>query len=165
MPQPDPTYTAEAVQRQLNTLIIGKQIDLYPQVNSTNDLAREAGRKGAREGLVILTDEQVRGRGRLGRTWTAPPGSSILCYPPPPPLLPPTSLLPDHRGLPGHPPSYQANSYRRSFAVRHPRRHQMAQRRAPQRSQSIGRPLRKRFLRRRLGLRHRRLRYQRQPPA
>src|SRR6476646_4309199 len=79
MSQPDPTYTAEAVQRHLSTLIIGKQIDLYPQVNSTNDLARDAGRKGAREGLVILTDEQVRGRGRLGRTWTAPPGSSILC--------------------------------------------------------------------------------------
>ena len=77
--QPDRIYTAEAIQRQLNTLIIGKQIDLYPQVNSTNDLAREAGRKGAPEGLVILTDEQVRGRGRLGRTWTAPPGSSILC--------------------------------------------------------------------------------------
>lgn len=79
MPHPDPTYTAEAVQRHLSTLILGKQIDLYPQVNSTNDLAREAGRKGAPEGLVILTDEQVRGRGRLGRTWTAPPGSSILC--------------------------------------------------------------------------------------
>jgi BirA family transcriptional regulator, biotin operon repressor / biotin---[acetyl-CoA-carboxylase] ligase len=77
--QPDSTYTRESVQRHLNTLIIGKQIDLRPQVNSTNDLAREAGRKGAPEGLVILADEQVRGRGRLGRTWTAPPGSSILC--------------------------------------------------------------------------------------
>jgi BirA family biotin operon repressor/biotin-[acetyl-CoA-carboxylase] ligase len=79
MTQPDYTYTAEAVQHQLNTLIIGKQIDFYPQVSSTNDLVREAGRKGAPEGLVVLTDEQMRGRGRLGRTWTAPPGSSILC--------------------------------------------------------------------------------------
>lgn len=79
MTQPDPAYTAEAVQRHLNTLIIGKQIDFYPQVGSTNDLAREAGRKGAPEGLVTLTDEQVRGRGRLGRTWSAPAGSSILC--------------------------------------------------------------------------------------
>ncbi len=77
--QPDPSYTAQSIQRRLNTLILGKQIDLYPQVGSTNDLAREAGRKGAPEGLVILTDEQVRGRGRLGRTWTAPPSSSILC--------------------------------------------------------------------------------------
>ncbi|MEP6774534.1 MAG: biotin--[acetyl-CoA-carboxylase] ligase [Chloroflexota bacterium] len=77
--QPDSTYTAESIRRRLRTLIIGKQIDLYPQIGSTNDLAREAGRKGAPEGLVILSDEQVRGRGRLGRTWTAPPGSSILC--------------------------------------------------------------------------------------
>jgi BirA family transcriptional regulator, biotin operon repressor / biotin---[acetyl-CoA-carboxylase] ligase len=54
-------------------------MQLHPQVGSTNDLIREAGREGASEGLVILAEEQVRGRGRLGRTWTAPPGSSILC--------------------------------------------------------------------------------------
>jgi BirA family transcriptional regulator, biotin operon repressor / biotin---[acetyl-CoA-carboxylase] ligase len=31
------------------------------------------------EGAVAVTDEQTHGRGRLGRTWTAPPGTSILC--------------------------------------------------------------------------------------
>jgi BirA family biotin operon repressor/biotin-[acetyl-CoA-carboxylase] ligase len=77
--QPDHPYTAESIQRHLRTLILGKRIDLHPQVTSTNDLAREAARKGAPEGLVNLADEQILGRGRLGRTWTAPPGSSILC--------------------------------------------------------------------------------------
>jgi BirA family biotin operon repressor/biotin-[acetyl-CoA-carboxylase] ligase len=77
--QPDPTYTREAIQRRLNTLIIGKEIEVRSQVDSTNDLVREAGRRGAPEGLVVIAEEQVRGRGRLGRTWVAPPGSSILC--------------------------------------------------------------------------------------
>ena len=31
------------------------------------------------EGALALCDEQTQGRGRLGRTWTAPPGTAILC--------------------------------------------------------------------------------------
>jgi BirA family transcriptional regulator, biotin operon repressor / biotin---[acetyl-CoA-carboxylase] ligase len=33
---------------------------------------------GAPEGAVAATDEQTEGRGRLGRGWEAPPGSSLL---------------------------------------------------------------------------------------
>jgi BirA family transcriptional regulator, biotin operon repressor / biotin---[acetyl-CoA-carboxylase] ligase len=33
---------------------------------------------GAPEGAVAATDEQTEGRGRLGRTWEAPPGTSLL---------------------------------------------------------------------------------------
>jgi BirA family transcriptional regulator, biotin operon repressor / biotin---[acetyl-CoA-carboxylase] ligase len=33
---------------------------------------------GADEGAVVATDEQTEGRGRLGRTWDAPAGSSLL---------------------------------------------------------------------------------------
>jgi BirA family transcriptional regulator, biotin operon repressor / biotin---[acetyl-CoA-carboxylase] ligase len=32
----------------------------------------------APEGAVVATDEQTAGRGRLGRSWKAPPGSSLL---------------------------------------------------------------------------------------
>ena len=31
------------------------------------------------EGALALCDEQTQGRGRLGRSWTAPPGTAILC--------------------------------------------------------------------------------------
>ena len=31
------------------------------------------------EGAVAVTDFQTGGRGRLGRTWTAPPGTALLC--------------------------------------------------------------------------------------
>ena len=45
---------------------------------STNrDLLEEAAR-GAPEGVVLVADHQSAGRGRLDRSWTAPPGSSLL---------------------------------------------------------------------------------------
>ena len=31
------------------------------------------------EGALAVCDEQTHGRGRLGRSWTAPPGTAILC--------------------------------------------------------------------------------------
>jgi len=33
----------------------------------------------APEGATVAADHQTAGRGRLGRTWLAPPGSAILC--------------------------------------------------------------------------------------
>jgi BirA family biotin operon repressor/biotin-[acetyl-CoA-carboxylase] ligase len=74
-----PLYTPEAIQTSLKTLILGRRIELHQQVGSTNDLAREAGRRGEPEGLVILAEEQLTGRGRLGRTWVAPHGCCVLC--------------------------------------------------------------------------------------
>jgi len=33
----------------------------------------------APEGAVVVADEQTAGRGRLGRRWLAPAGTSLLC--------------------------------------------------------------------------------------
>jgi hypothetical protein len=38
----------------------------------------ELARAGEPEGTVVVADHQTAGRGRLGRTWQAPPGSSLL---------------------------------------------------------------------------------------
>ncbi|HKP52516.1 MAG TPA: biotin--[acetyl-CoA-carboxylase] ligase [Chloroflexia bacterium] len=73
------TYNVEVLQSALTATLLGGRIEIYPQVGSTNDLLREAARRGEPEGLVIIADEQVAGRGRLGRVWTAPPGCCILC--------------------------------------------------------------------------------------
>ena len=71
--------TPEAVQTALNTTVIGNRIEVHRQVSSTNDLARDAARRGEKEGLVVLAEEQTAGRGRMGRIWIAPPGCCILC--------------------------------------------------------------------------------------
>lgn len=45
---------------------------------STNADALALARRGEPEGIVIVADHQHAGRGRRGRTWTAPPGGSLL---------------------------------------------------------------------------------------
>lgn len=72
-------YTPASLRASLRTILVGRRIELHPQVGSTNDLAREAARQGEPEGLVIIAEEQLTGRGRLGRTWVAPPGCCVLC--------------------------------------------------------------------------------------
>ncbi len=50
----------------------------FRTVGSTNTVARELAAAGAPHGTVITADAQSAGRGRQGRTWTAPPGSALL---------------------------------------------------------------------------------------
>jgi BirA family biotin operon repressor/biotin-[acetyl-CoA-carboxylase] ligase len=40
--------------------------------------AAELAAGGAAEGATVVADQQTQGRGRLGRGWVAPPGSSLL---------------------------------------------------------------------------------------
>lgn len=56
----------------------GITVYYYPQVGSTNDVARELAADGAPEGTVVVADEQIRGRGRLARHWVAPANTSLL---------------------------------------------------------------------------------------
>jgi BirA family transcriptional regulator, biotin operon repressor / biotin---[acetyl-CoA-carboxylase] ligase len=46
---------------------------------STNERARELAAAGAPHGTLVTASEQTAGRGRQGRTWTAPPGRALLC--------------------------------------------------------------------------------------
>jgi BirA family biotin operon repressor/biotin-[acetyl-CoA-carboxylase] ligase len=48
-------------------------------VDSTNTWLAKRAREGADEGLVVYSDFQSAGRGRLEREWHAPSGSSLLC--------------------------------------------------------------------------------------
>jgi BirA family biotin operon repressor/biotin-[acetyl-CoA-carboxylase] ligase len=61
----------------LSLRLMPRQLRFYPTVDSTNDLAIEWLKDGAGQGAVIIADEQVKGRGRLGRTWHTPPDSAI----------------------------------------------------------------------------------------
>lgn len=49
------------------------------QTGSTNADVMALARDGAPEGVVLVADHQTAGRGRAGRSWTAPPGASLLC--------------------------------------------------------------------------------------
>jgi BirA family biotin operon repressor/biotin-[acetyl-CoA-carboxylase] ligase len=45
---------------------------------STNDRARELAERGAPHGTLVTASQQTAGRGRGGRTWSAPAGSGLL---------------------------------------------------------------------------------------
>lgn len=48
------------------------------QVDSTNSRARELATRGAPHGTLVTASRQSAGRGRQGRSWTAPPGRALL---------------------------------------------------------------------------------------
>jgi len=50
----------------------------YRSTDSTNTRARELAAAGAPHGTVVTAGEQTAGRGRQGRTWTAPPNKALL---------------------------------------------------------------------------------------
>jgi BirA family transcriptional regulator, biotin operon repressor / biotin---[acetyl-CoA-carboxylase] ligase len=50
----------------------------FLRTDSTNSRARELAAAGAPHGTVVTAAEQTAGRGRQGRTWTAPPGKALL---------------------------------------------------------------------------------------
>lgn len=47
------------------------------QTGSTNSDLAAAAAEGAPDGSVLIAQEQINGKGRLGRTWTAPAGSGL----------------------------------------------------------------------------------------
>ncbi|HYH48941.1 MAG TPA: biotin--[acetyl-CoA-carboxylase] ligase [Acidimicrobiia bacterium] len=51
---------------------------IHEELPSTNTALVEEARAGAPEGLVLVADHQTAGRGRLGRTWSAEPGTALL---------------------------------------------------------------------------------------
>jgi len=75
-----------AERKRLGMELIGRRVIAYSRLTSTNDVAKREARKGAREGTVILAEEQTAGKGRLKRAWLSPKGSislSIILHPTP----------------------------------------------------------------------------------
>ena len=77
MPTGDVIDLVELRQELIRPGGLWQKVDLVAETGSTNaDLAARA-RQGEVPGTVLITDYQSAGRGRQGRTWTAPPGSGI----------------------------------------------------------------------------------------
>lgn len=62
---------------RLHQHLAPRPMRFYEQVNSTQDIALEWLRQGAPSGAVVICDEQMKGRGRKGRTWHTPPGVAL----------------------------------------------------------------------------------------
>jgi BirA family biotin operon repressor/biotin-[acetyl-CoA-carboxylase] ligase len=75
---------------------IGNDLIELDRVSSTNDYAFKLALAGQKEGCVVLANEQIAGKGRLGRRWDSPAGLglwfSIVLRPPAPATM--ASLYP-----------------------------------------------------------------------
>jgi BirA family biotin operon repressor/biotin-[acetyl-CoA-carboxylase] ligase len=66
---------------------LGRPLELVDETGSTNDDVLARARAGAAPGLVIVAGRQTRGRGRVGRAWSSPPGNLYLSALVPPPAI------------------------------------------------------------------------------
>jgi BirA family biotin operon repressor/biotin-[acetyl-CoA-carboxylase] ligase len=70
--------SGDLIRHKLPTYQFGQSIVSVEQTGSTNTELKQFARQGAPEGMLYIADEQLVGRGRLERSWIAPPGSSLL---------------------------------------------------------------------------------------
>jgi BirA family transcriptional regulator, biotin operon repressor / biotin---[acetyl-CoA-carboxylase] ligase len=68
--EPD-AIRAQSVLARLETKLIGREIYVFRETGSTNDLARMAGLGGAVEGVTFFAERQSTGRGTQGRGWVS----------------------------------------------------------------------------------------------
>ncbi|MTI60029.1 MAG: biotin--[acetyl-CoA-carboxylase] ligase [Firmicutes bacterium] len=68
---------AENIYLGLDTEVFGKEIRVYPSLDSTNTKAKELAADDYPTGTVIITEEQQQGKGRRGRGWYSPPGTGL----------------------------------------------------------------------------------------
>jgi len=67
----------DGLSASLSTTTIGKVVHVHESIASTNLLADQLAREGAKEGTLVLAEEQTAGRGRFDRTWYSPPGAGL----------------------------------------------------------------------------------------
>lgn len=70
---------AKDVQSAVAASSFWQDIIILERVESTNDFVKDLASQGAPAGTVAIADQQTAGRGRLGRNWLAPAGTSLLC--------------------------------------------------------------------------------------
>lgn len=61
------------MKKRVHQLLSSRPVRFFEQVDSTQDVALQWLHEGAVAGSVVIADEQLKGRGRQGRTWHTPP--------------------------------------------------------------------------------------------
>jgi BirA family biotin operon repressor/biotin-[acetyl-CoA-carboxylase] ligase len=69
---PDALHADDLLARLGKTKVIGRDIQVFEETTSTNDVIEKLARDGVKEGVVVFAESQTKGRGRLGRKWMSP---------------------------------------------------------------------------------------------
>ncbi len=72
-----PPLDVETIRSATRDLRLGRPLLYFPTIDSTSSYVMSRAREGAPPGLLVLTDEQTAGRGRIGRSWKSLPGMQL----------------------------------------------------------------------------------------
>lgn len=67
----------EKIEKHLTTGEFGRNLFYFDETDSTNYRAKLSGETGGAHGTLFVANEQTNGRGRKGRSWETPKGTSI----------------------------------------------------------------------------------------
>ena len=70
--EPDVLLADDLLGRLGRPKVVGRDIRVFEQTTSTNDVIEKLARDGVKEGVAVFAESQTRGRGRLGRKWISP---------------------------------------------------------------------------------------------
>ena len=71
-------YNEETISQAIDTKWAGKTVHFAKETDSTNLWIKRLAKEGASEGTLALAEFQSAGRGRLGRSWEVPEGTSVM---------------------------------------------------------------------------------------
>ena len=71
-------YNETTIADQIHTKWAGKTVHFAREMDSTNLWIKRLAKVGAPEGTLALAEFQSAGRGRLGRSWEVPEGTSVM---------------------------------------------------------------------------------------
>ena len=71
-------YNETTIADQIHTKWAGKTVHFAREMDSTNLWIKRLAKEGAPEGTLALAEYQSAGRGRLGRSWEVPEGTSVM---------------------------------------------------------------------------------------
>ena len=71
-------YDQNTITEAVHTKWAGKTVHFVKETDSTNEWAKQLSRQGAPHGTLAAAEFQSAGKGRLGRIWKAPEGSSVM---------------------------------------------------------------------------------------
>lgn len=74
---PDVLHADDLAARLPQSRVIGRDIRVFNETTSTNDIVEKLARDKVREGVVVFAESQTKGRGRLGRKWISPQGKGL----------------------------------------------------------------------------------------
>lgn len=66
------------IEKEIDTFVLGKKVYFFDEITSTNEYAKKLANDNVEEGVIVISDSQTNGKGRLNRNWISNKGDGIF---------------------------------------------------------------------------------------